>query len=134
MKNWKQNINIVFENWYYIFIFREKIVYFTFVIFWGEVSGVSNFFIKIFLYKHFLNIQSTTCILHRLFLKYTQTYWQDRLYQHENKFIFYTSTKSWRGYIFTAVCLCVCVSVCVSGFLVNKIPAERMNRFRRSFR
>ena len=25
---------------------------------------------------------------------------------------FYTSTKSWRGYIFTAVCLCVCVSVC----------------------
>ena len=26
---------------------------------------------------------------------------------------FYTSTKSWRGYIFTAVCLCVCVSVCV---------------------
>ena len=28
---------------------------------------------------------------------------------------FYTSTKSWRGYIFTAVCLCVCLSVCVSG-------------------
>ena len=27
---------------------------------------------------------------------------------------FYTSTKSWRGYIFTAVCLCVCVCVCVS--------------------
>ena len=26
---------------------------------------------------------------------------------------FYTSTKSWRGYIFTAVCLCVCLSVCV---------------------
>ena len=26
----------------------------------------------------------------------------------------YTSTKSWRGYIFTAVCLCVCLSVCVS--------------------
>ena len=26
---------------------------------------------------------------------------------------FYTSTKSWRGYIFTSVCLCVCVSVCV---------------------
>ena len=25
----------------------------------------------------------------------------------------YTSTKSWRGYIFTAVCLCVCVSVCL---------------------
>ena len=23
---------------------------------------------------------------------------------------FYTSTKSWRGYIFTSVCLCVCVS------------------------
>ena len=25
----------------------------------------------------------------------------------------YTSTKSWRGYIFIAVCLCVCVCVCV---------------------
>ena len=57
----------------------------------------------------------------------------------------YTSTKSWRGYIFTSVCLCVCVcvcvcvsvclSVCVSGsFLVNKIPAERMHRFGRGFR
>ena len=42
---------------------------------------------------------------------------------------FYTSTKSWRDYIFTAVCLCVCVCVCVCLFvcpalLVNKIPAE----------
>ena len=27
--------------------------------------------------------------------------------------IFNTSTKSWRGYIFTAVCLCVCVCVCM---------------------
>ena len=27
---------------------------------------------------------------------------------------FYISTKSWRGYIFTAVCLCVCRSVCLS--------------------
>ena len=29
---------------------------------------------------------------------------------------FYTSSKSWRGYIFTAVCLCVCVclSVCLA--------------------
>ena len=26
----------------------------------------------------------------------------------------YTSTKSWRGYIFTAVCLCVCLCVCLS--------------------
>ena len=26
---------------------------------------------------------------------------------------YYTSTKSWRGYIFTAVCLCVCLCVCV---------------------
>ena len=34
-----------------------------------------------------------------------------------------------------SVCLCVCVSVCVSGsFLVNKIPAERVHRFGRSFR
>ena len=28
---------------------------------------------------------------------------------------YYTSTKSWRGYIFTSVCLCVCLCVCVSG-------------------
>ena len=28
--------------------------------------------------------------------------------------VFYTSTKSWRGYIFIEVCLCVCVCVCVS--------------------
>ena len=28
--------------------------------------------------------------------------------------IYYTSTKSWRGYIFTSVCLCVCLSVCLS--------------------
>ena len=49
---------------------------------------------------------------------------------------YYTSTKSWRGYIFTAVCLCVCVclSVCVSNFLVNKIPAKQMHRFGRGFR
>ena len=49
---------------------------------------------------------------------------------------FYTSTKSLRGYIFTAVCLCVCLSVClcVRCFLVNKILAERMNRFGRGFR
>ena len=46
---------------------------------------------------------------------------------------FYTSTKSWRGYIFTAVCLCVCVSVCPE-ILVNEIPAEQMHRFGRSFR
>ena len=34
-------------------------------------------------------------------------------------FCFYTSTKSWRGYIFTAVCLCVCVclSVCLCVWL-----------------
>ena len=54
---------------------------------------------------------------------------------------FYTSTKSWKGYIFTAVCLCVCLCVCLSvcvsvcpALLVNKIPAERMNRFGRGFR
>ena len=50
---------------------------------------------------------------------------------------YYTSTKSWRGYIFTSVCLCVfvCVCVCVCPtLLVNKIPAERMHRFGRGFR
>ena len=30
---------------------------------------------------------------------------------------FYTSTKSWRGYIFTPICLCVCVCVCVCLFV-----------------
>ena len=33
--------------------------------------------------------------------------------------VYYISTNSWRGYIFTAVCLsvcvCVCLYVCVSG-------------------
>ena len=29
-------------------------------------------------------------------------------------FVNYTSTNSWRGYIFTAVCLCVRLSVCLS--------------------
>ena len=38
--------------------------------------------------------------------------------------LYYTSTKSWRGYIFTAVCLSMCV--CPALF-VNKIPAERIN-------
>ena len=55
----------------------------------------------------------------------------------------YTSMKSWRGYIFTAVCLCVCVCVCVwvcvcvclsGSLLVNKIPAKRMHQFGRGFR
>ena len=46
----------------------------------------------------------------------------------------YTSTKSWRGYIFTSVCLSVCLSVCVSVCVsVNKIPAERTRRFGRVF-
>ena len=42
---------------------------------------------------------------------------------------FYTSTKSWRGYIFTSVCLCVCEC----ALRVNKIPAEWENRFGRGF-
>ena len=31
------------------------------------------------------------------------------------------------------LCVCVCLSVC-PALLVNKIPAERMHRFRRGFR
>ena len=39
--------------------------------------------------------------------------------------LLYTSTESWRGYIFTAVCLSVCVCVTDSAcHLVNKTPAE----------
>ena len=36
---------------------------------------------------------------------------------------FYTSTKSWRGYIFTAVCVCVCV--CLSVCLCVRISCEQ---------
>ena len=35
----------------------------------------------------------------------------NRLVEVSVFFCFYTSTKSWRGYIFTAVCLSVCMSV-----------------------
>ena len=37
-------------------------------------------------------------------------------------YYFYTSTKFWRGYIFTEVCLCVCVCLClcVRHFLWTK--------------
>ena len=40
------------------------------------------------------------------------------------------------GVIFSLqfVCVSVCLCVYVSGILVNKIPAERMHRFGRSFR
>ena len=38
----------------------------------------------------------------------------------------YTSTKSWRGDIFTVVWLCVCL-------FVNAIPAKRMHRFGQVF-
>ena len=59
---------------------------------------------------------------------------------HSYQCNFYTSTKSCRGYIFTAVCRCVCVCICVCvcvcvcvslcpTLLVNKIPAKRMHRF-----
>ena len=43
---------------------------------------------------------------------------------------FYTSTKSWRGYIFITVSVCVCVFVCLSvGPFVNKMSIEPMHRF-----
>ena len=42
---------------------------------------------------------------------------------------FYISTKSWRGYIFIAVCLCVCLPVCLSVcvwlFLCTKFQPNR---------
>ena len=40
-------------------------------------------------------------------------------------------------FVCVCVCVCVCVSVCLSvcpALLVNKIPAEQMNRFGRGFR
>ena len=37
-------------------------------------------------------------------------------------------------YFHSSLCVCVCLSVCVSRFLVNKIPAERIHRFGRGFR
>ena len=43
---------------------------------------------------------------------------------------FYTSTKSWWGYIFITVSLFVCLFLCLWVCLsVNNIPAERMHRF-----
>ena len=37
-------------------------------------------------------------------------------------------------FVCVSVCVCVCVCVCVRpDILVNKIPAERMHRFGRSF-
>ena len=38
-------------------------------------------------------------------------------------------------FVCVSVCLyvCACLSVCVSGILVNRIPAERMHRFGRGF-
>ena len=46
---------------------------------------------------------------------------------------YYTSTKSWRGYIFTSVCLCVCVCVsvclCVRHFLWTKFQPNGCTDF-----
>ena len=41
--------------------------------------------------------------------------------------IVYTSTKSWRGYIFIAVCLCVCLSVSEQNS--NQTDAQIWMRF-----
>ena len=56
-----------------------------------------------------------------IFLKQSETKMSDKyvlnlfnLYSLLFAYTYYTSTKSWRGYIFTAVCLCVCVCVCLS--------------------
>ena len=51
----------------------------------------------------------------------------------------FTPPRNRGGIIFSLqfVCVCVCVSVCISvcpAVLVNKIPAEQMNRFGRGFR
>ena len=48
---------------------------------------------------------------------------------------FFTPPRNRGGGIFSLqfVCVSVCVSVC-PALLVNKIPAERMNRFGRDFR
>ena len=52
--------------------------------------------------------------------------------------IFITPPRNRGGVILSLqfVCVCVCLSVClcVRYFLVNKIPAERMNRCGRGFR
>ena len=72
---------------------------------------------------------SRSMVIYRTENQSSQSSPEVQLFSH---FRFYTSTKSWRGYVFTSVCLCVCLSVCVSGsFLVKKIPAERINRFGR---
>ena len=42
---------------------------------------------------------------------------------------FYTPTKSWRGYIFIAVCLCVCLSVWVSVCVYVSVIEQNSSRF-----
>ena len=66
-------------------------------------------------------------------MKVTQVY-QTESSAQRNTVI--TPPRNRGGVIFSLqfVCVCVCLSVCVSGFLVNKISAERMNRFGRGFR
>ena len=48
---------------------------------------------------------------------YWNSYFTQRVFAKRDCMLwqpFYTSMKSWRCYIFTAVCLCVCVCVCLS--------------------
>ena len=40
----------------------------------------------------------------------------------------YTSTKSWRGCIFTAICLCVCLCVCLSVCLSGSACEQNSSR------
>ena len=54
----------------------------------------------------------------------------------QNPLVFYTSTKLWRGYIFTSVCVsvCVCLSVCLSVCMsvclsVSTLAGEPFNQF-----
>ena len=51
---------------------------------------------------------------------------------------FFTPPRNRGGVIFPLQCVCVCVCMCMfvcvcPALLVNKIPAERMNRFERVF-
>ena len=69
------------------------------------------------------------------YIKYNQSMWIEHshvAYQWKANQIFnlvcYTSTNSRRGYIFTAVCLCVCLSVCLCVYVFDSACEQNSSR------
>ena len=68
--------------------------------------------------------KKTTLVKHLLFIVEQTLGALQIFFSKDYVFTFYTSTKSWRSYIFTAVCLCVCVCLCVRLFLWTKFQSN----------